>query len=390
MLGIKSAHNGVALTVRRPSPNAAVRVVARKGTAYVVDGDGGVGATTIVRLRLAPGTWRLRLVATYPGGRTGDATLPQPLIVSKDHRVARTSIPTDGAQPPAGYVGGTITAASGEKIVISALPGYAIDPAIAQRWGDFLASLPHMPSDTAGLRVDFLPNDVLQRACSHEYSVGGCATSSTIELDGDEDIASEESVAAHEFGHVLAFHREGDLGGVVGLLALGRWAGAAGVCDLRAKHRLSASEATPSDWAVNGDELWAETYRIMALGTDHLGWAQPFEMSLPEPGSQQLDAARADATQPLRPNQQAFAIHLDRNHRSARIVVHVPAPGVIHFQSRLTGRLAVKDIELRDATHHGSRGSMTWSRATCATGDVTIVAHWRRGAGTLRGTADVL
>src|SRR5882762_9242359 len=48
-----------------------------------------------------------------------------------------------GAVPPAGYWGGQYQTSTGESVTVYASDSYPVDPALGQRWADFLASRVH-------------------------------------------------------------------------------------------------------------------------------------------------------------------------------------------------------------------------------------------------------
>ena len=47
------------------------------------------------------------------------------------------------AAAPAGYWGGQYQTSTGESVTVYASDSYPVDPALGQRWADFLASLVH-------------------------------------------------------------------------------------------------------------------------------------------------------------------------------------------------------------------------------------------------------
>ena len=64
-------------------------------------------------------------------------------VAIPDRIVSRRA--TTLALAPAGYWGGQYKAFSGETVTIYASNTYAMEPALGQRWADFLASLVHGP-----------------------------------------------------------------------------------------------------------------------------------------------------------------------------------------------------------------------------------------------------
>jgi hypothetical protein len=250
-----------------------------------------IAATVFGALALAPsaqaaGRVRLKLpplspaLAGAPGARIHDT------IVTRHQRVAHA------AQAPSG---GQYTTADGSHPTILLSPSYVPNAATGQALANFFGALVH-GSELNSLTVYVAPFSEMQSDCGSAdadscYDPGD----DTIYLVGETppDGATLPELAAHEYGHHIANHRDnypwdaGDWGPKY-------WATSEDVCML-AREGVAYPGDEDQHYDVNPGEAWAETYRVMN-GENPFSW--PILSNLFAPNQKSLDAARRDVLQP--------------------------------------------------------------------------------------------
>jgi hypothetical protein len=197
-----------------------------------------------------------------------------------------------------GYWGGPTTAASGETVAVYVSTDYPEDPAVTQKWADYLSSLVH-GSELSTVEVRFDSSRQVRRLCGRLALA--CYSPSThaivVPFDQSPDGPSPESILAHEYGHHVAASRlntpwdANDYGPK-------RWATAAGVCQ-----KAQAGTLFPGDegenYAFNPAEIFAEDYRLLneqRLGLPISAW-EIVDQSV-QPDQTVLDALAQDVTDP--------------------------------------------------------------------------------------------
>jgi hypothetical protein len=136
---------------------------------------------------------------------------------------------------------------------------YASDSGVAQRWADFFATLLHGPE--LGLLTAYLaPLDEVHGICGQ--GALGCYSSNRLVTVGDSSGGiPPASVAAHEYGHHVAYNRVNPPWIAVAW-GTKRWASHMNVCS-----RAAAGTAMPGDegvdYVLNPGEAFAETFRVL-------------------------------------------------------------------------------------------------------------------------------
>jgi hypothetical protein len=215
-------------------------------------------------------------------------------IVDREVSAANVS-----AVAPNGYWGGQYRTAAGESVTIYASNSYPVDPALGQRWADFLASLVH-GSEISTVTVLLATPAQIARFCGADavacYSPQGALLYAPGEDPGSD--LSAEAVLTHEYGHHIAANRSN-----APWLALDwgpkRWASAMQVCTKARTGVLVPGAEDPVQYTENPGEGWAETYRVLnerKAGLAEAPWQIVTQALYPTAAA--LTAAEQDVTSP--------------------------------------------------------------------------------------------
>jgi hypothetical protein len=164
---------------------------------------------------------------------------------------------------PNGFWGGQYRIASGELVTVYASNSYPMDPALGQRWADFLGSLVHGP-EISSVTVLLAPQSQISNVCGPNAVACYDPRSESLYTPGEDPASdlSAEAVITHEYGHHVANHRTN-----VPWSALDygpkRWASAMQVCAKAATGQLFPGAENGRQYQLNPGEGWAETYRVL-------------------------------------------------------------------------------------------------------------------------------
>jgi hypothetical protein len=219
----------------------------------------------------------------------GSAAIPDTLLHSRPTR----------ALAPSGFWGGVYRTPSGEAVTVYASNSYALDPALGQRWADFLASLLH-GSELASVTVLLATPDQVKRICGGFAVACYDARGGLLYAPGEDPSSdfSSEAVITHEYGHHVAAHRSNapwrapDWGPK-------RWASSMRVCAKARAGKLAPGAEDPISYGINPGEGWAETYRVLneqRLGLPEAPWQIVADSLYPDDAA--LTAAAQDVTTP--------------------------------------------------------------------------------------------
>jgi hypothetical protein len=187
-------------------------------------------------------------------------------------------------------------AADGNEVRVALSAQYAADPAVAQSYVDFLASLPH-GAELSRLRVYIAPPGEVLADCGGVEGTLACYTSSDHlmivpgEQPAQDTGVTVSYVVTHEYGHHVATYRDN---APFSSLAYGPkyWASYERVCA-----RSFGGELFPGDegshYTANPGENWAETYARLKYPEQPWTFA-PF--MAPDAGA--LAAAQRDVAAP--------------------------------------------------------------------------------------------
>jgi hypothetical protein len=164
---------------------------------------------------------------------------------------------------PAASWGGTYRTSTGESVSIFASNAYPVDPAIGQRWADFLASLIH-GSELSSVTVFLAPASLVSRLCGSDAVACYSAPDNLLVAPGDDPAAdlSAEAVITHEYGHHIAAHRSNAPWDALDY-GTKRWASSINVCARARVGDLAPGAEDPVQYEVNPGEGFAETYRVL-------------------------------------------------------------------------------------------------------------------------------
>ncbi len=167
------------------------------------------------------------------------------------------------AAVPAGSWGGTYRVPTGEAVTVYASNAYPVDPAMGQRWADFLDTLVH-GSELSSVIVFLAPDAEVGRLCGTDAVACYSSRDNLLVAPGQDPGAdlSAEAVVTHEYGHHVAAHR---INPPWSALDYGtkRWASAMQVCARAKKGDLAPGAEDPVQYDVNPGEGFAESYRVL-------------------------------------------------------------------------------------------------------------------------------
>jgi hypothetical protein len=207
--------------------------------------------------------------------------------------------PNVGAAVPNGYWGGQYRVATGESVTIYASNSYPVDPALGQRWADFLDTLVH-GSEISTVTVLLATPAQISRTCGADAVACYSPQGGLLYAPGEDPASdlSAEAVITHEYGHHVSANRSN-----APWLAVDwgpkRWASALQVCARTRSGELFPGAEDAARYTQNPGEAWAETYRVLnerKAGQAEAPW-QIVSQSL-YPTAAALAAAEQDVTAP--------------------------------------------------------------------------------------------
>jgi hypothetical protein len=295
------------------------------------------------------------------------------------------------ALAPSGFWGGLYLTPSGETVNVYASNSYTIDPALGQRWADFLASLLH-GSELSSVTVLLATPDETRRVC------GGFAVACYDPRGGllyapGEDPSSDfsaEAVITHEYGHHVAAHRSNapwralDWGPKW-------WASSMQVCAMARAGRLAPGAEDPIAYRLNPGEGWAETYRVLnerRFGLPEAPW-QILSDSL-YPDEVALTAAQQDVTTPWQTETTTTrTASLTRTTRARTYRIATKLDGTLKLALRSSAGLTLAlDVYAsgRRVLHTSAERAISRSTTICGARSYAIRVSATRGKGSFRLT----
>jgi hypothetical protein len=244
------------------------------------------------------------VVAALAAAAAAQSKPARRLVTPQLDEIARAGAPIVDAQValttvPNGFWGGQYKTSTGELVTVYASNSYPMDPALGQRWADFLASLVHGP-EISTVTVLLATPSLISRTCGPEavacYSPQGDFLYTPGEDPGSD--LSAEAVITHEYGHHVANNRLNDPWSALDW-GPKRWASSMQVCARSASGQLFPGAEDGAHYQLNPGEGWAETYRVLnerRAGIPETPW-QIVSQSL-YPTAASLAAADQDVVSP--------------------------------------------------------------------------------------------
>jgi hypothetical protein len=289
------------------------------------------------------------------------------------------------------YWGGTVTASTGERLTVRISDSYPQDPAVAQRWADFLASLLH-GSELQAVVTYLAPLREVQAVCGRS-ALACYSPSQQFLIAPGERVApdiSAEAIVMHEYGHHVAASRSDDPWAAVDY-GTKRWSSYLQVCA-----RVRAGQLFPGDegsnYRLNPGEAFAETYRVLnerRLGMVESTWDVVSDSLYPDATA--LALVEQDVTTPWTGNvASSSTTKLTTRARASTVAVSTPLDGTLRVSVRGTKGARVT-LDLLSAT--GSRilrtvvtgaTTKTLSTTVCGTRSYRARLTLQRGSGSFR------
>ena len=203
----------------------------------------------------------------------------------------------------AGYWGGQFSDAQGETMTILVSDSYAQDPAIPQRWANYLGSLLH-GSELSLLTLYLAPANEVTQTCGPGALACYNNRRSLIVAPGTDpsfDVSSE-AVVVHEYGHHVAAHRSNAPWAAIDW-GTKRWATAIGVCAATRANAAFPGAEDNAHYALNPGEGFAESFRVLnqrRLGVIETPWEIVSRVFYPD--AARLTALEQDVASPWTSN----------------------------------------------------------------------------------------
>jgi invasion protein IalB len=290
------------------------------------------------------------------------------------------------AAVPAGSWGGTYRVPTGESVTVYASNAYPVDPAMGQRWADFLDTLVH-GSELSSVIVFLAPDAEVGRLCGTDAVACYSSRDNLLVAPGQDPGAdlSAEAVVTHEYGHHVAGHR---INPPWSALDYGtkRWASAMQVCARAKKGALAPGAEDPVQYDVNPGEGFAESYRV--LNERLAGLAEtPWQIvsNILYPSDSALTMLQQDVTNPW--SQQAATTSTVRFTQAARTrtyTVATPFDGTMRVSLHSAAGLRVSFDLLaggKPVAHTAGTGTVARSATVCGQRSYKIRVRALRGNG---------
>jgi hypothetical protein len=293
------------------------------------------------------------------------------------------------ALAPNGYWGGQYRTSAGELVTVYASNSYPVDPALGQRWADFLATLVH-GSELSTVMVLLSTPGQIEGICGQDALACYSARGALLYAPGEDPSSSfsAEAVVAHEYGHHVAANR---VNTPWDALDWGpkRWASSMQVCARTRKGELAPGAEDPVRYETNPGEGWAETYRVLnqrKLGVPESPWQIVIQALYPT--SAALAAAELDVTTPWQSGSTAMrAGSVTRASRTRTYTVATPLDGALKVTLRSSAGLRVAMDVFASSTrvaHVTGGGTLNRGAAICGSRTYRVRVKELAGRGSFR------
>ena len=234
------------------------------------------------------------------------------------------------------FWGGTVTASTGEPVTIRVSESYPQDPALQQKWADFLASLLHGP-ELANVTAYLAPLREVQSICGRSalacYSPG-----QSLLVAPAENVTADlpaESIVMHEYGpHVAASRNDSPWEAVD--YGTKRWSSYMQVCAKSRAGQLFPGAEDSQNYRLNPGEAFAEAYRVLnerRLGVPESTWDVVSDTLYPDATA--LSLVEQDVTSPWTGNTaSASTVALTTRAKTRNVAVSTPLDGTLRVALR--------------------------------------------------------
>jgi hypothetical protein len=242
------------------------------------------------------------------------------------------------------YWGGRYTTPTGEPVTVYVSDAYQQDPAIPQRWANFLDSLVH-GSELSQVTAYLAPLDEVQTICGFEALACYSPQESLLVAPGDPPAAdiSAEAVVTHEYGHHVAAHRLNPPWAAVDY-GTKRWASYTQVCSQTRSGKLHPGAESLPYYTLNPGEAFAESYRVLnqhKLGLSETPW-DVVDQSL-YPNAQALALLEQDVTIPwTKPTPTAYRGSLRGGAKTRTFTITTGLDGSLRLDLRASPRVRLR------------------------------------------------
>jgi hypothetical protein len=307
---------------------------------------------------------------------------------------AATAIPDSALSPqsvallaPGSYWGGSYRTSSGESVTIYVSNAYAVDPALGQRWADFLGSLVH-GSELSTVAIYLAPLSQVELVCGRDAYACYSAAERALLAPGEDpgDSLSAEAIVTHEYGHHVAANRSNAPWRTLHW-GTKRWASSMQVCARTQSRELWPGATDPLRYDFNPGEGFAESYRLLnerKAGRAETPWRIVSEALYPTDAA--LTALEQDVTTPWEQDTiSTQTARLTRATRTRTYTVATQLDGTLKVTLRPSAGLRLS-LEVFASARRVARvvGSAAVSRSTtiCGQRSHRIRVRAVRGSGT--------
>jgi hypothetical protein len=292
---------------------------------------------------------------------------------------------------PGNFWGGVYRTATGENVTIYASTAYPQDPALGQKWADFLSRLAH-GLELSSVTVFLAPETQIGRVCGTEALACYSGDDHTLISPGEDPDASisAEAVITHEYGHHIAASRSNAPWSALDY-GTKRWASAINVCTrARAGQLFPGSEEFPN-YQLNPGEGFAESYRVLnerKAGIPETPWQIVSDALYPD--SNALAALDQDVSSPWQAS--AATARTGRFTRTSRVrtfTVATPLDGTLRVSARPSaGTRVALDVFAGSSrlVHATGVGTVARTQTICGQRSLRVRVTETRGTGTFRLT----
>jgi hypothetical protein len=292
---------------------------------------------------------------------------------------------------PGNYWGGVYRTASGENVTVYASTAYPQDPALGQKWADFLSRLVH-GSELSSVTVFLAPASQIGRVCGTEALACYSGDDHVLISPGEDPDASisAEAVITHEYGHHVAASRSNAPWSALDY-GTKRWASYIQVCSrARAGQLFPGSEESPQ-YRLNPGEGFAESYRVLnerKAGIAETPWQIVSDALYPD--NTAVSMLEADVVSPWQgPTTSTRTGRFTRTARVRTYTVPTQLDGTLRVSVRPSNGTRVSlDVFAGSSrlVHATGSGTLTRSQTICGQRSLRVRVTETRGTGSFRLT----